>query len=232
MELYGNLQIPLKANFRYIKTANWLLFVIFCWSYISCTQVYIVHVFPGPPPGEKDKGWAGFGEEYWVILYPDWRQNNFFGPNMRLIPLIWSILDQNNAYRTQILHPSTPPVIKYLDQIGDLPPLFGALLTKTTYISRGRILGPGPAAGEKYWVSVHYIHLWSQHYLSVVKPGSTRNFGLVYFSSPILGKSKYHWGTSQIISSLATMNNFAQLQVPCAKKHSSNYLDLLSPQLH
>ena len=26
--------------------------------------------------------------------------------------------------------------------------------------SRGRILGPGSAAGEKYWVSVHYIHLW------------------------------------------------------------------------
>ena len=25
--------------------------------------------------------------------------------------------------------------------------------------SRGRILGPGPAAGEEYWVSVHYIHL-------------------------------------------------------------------------
>ena len=98
--------------------------------------------------GEKYKGRAGFGEEYWGILYPD-------GPNMRLTPLIWSILDQNNAYRTQIL----PPLIKYLDQIGDLPPLFGALLTKTTYISRGRILGPGPAAGEKYWVSVHYIHL-------------------------------------------------------------------------
>ena len=53
-----------------------------------------------------------------------------------------------------------PPVIKYLGQIGDLPHSFGALLTKTTYICRGRILGPGPAAGEKYWVSVHYIHLW------------------------------------------------------------------------
>ena len=52
------------------------------------TQVYIVHISPYGGVGEKYKGRAGFGEEYWGILYPD-------GPNMRLTPLIWSIFYQN-----------------------------------------------------------------------------------------------------------------------------------------
>ena len=47
------------------------------------------------------KGQAGFGEEYWGILYPDWQLRDFSGSNMRLTPIIWSIFDQINAYRTQ-----------------------------------------------------------------------------------------------------------------------------------
>ena len=46
-----------------------------------------------------------------------------------LMHIIWSIFDQNNAYRTQGL-------------IFDF--------------SRGRIIDQGPSGGEKYWVSMHY----------------------------------------------------------------------------
>ena len=62
-------------------------------------------------------------------------------PNFR------NFFDQNNAYRTQILspHPGLPGVVSIWGLAFDC--------------SRGRILGPGPAALEKNWFSVHYIHL-------------------------------------------------------------------------
>ena len=118
------------------------------------TQVYIVHVSAGRG------GIQGSGQIWGRILghfvsrlttarIPQTKYETY-PPNL-----------EHYAYRTQILPPPAPPplVIKYLVTGGSICSLIFDF-------SRGRILGHGPPGGEKYWVSVHYIHLW----LSMQKP--------------------------------------------------------------